>query len=121
MKLLKYLTRNLIAIVTIATLLSIPTGSPAAELKPLVVIGIPLDRVAIRYPVPAYPRAAQVLKIAGDVQLRVQVKQGEIVSVTAKGAPLLADFSSHWVRTAWKFRPSVSGQFSVPISYQLHG
>jgi hypothetical protein len=120
MKILKYLTRNLIAIAAIATLLSNATGSTAAELKPLVVIGIPLDRVAIQYPVPAYPRTAQVLKIAGDVHLRVQVQQGEIVSVTAKGAPLLADFSSHWVHTAWKFRPSVNGQFSIPISYRLH-
>jgi hypothetical protein len=116
-----HLTRNLIAIVTIATLLSIPTGSTAAELKPLVVIGIPLDRVAIQHPVPAYPRTAQVLKIEGDIQLQVQVEQGEIVSVTAKGAPLLADYSSHWVRVAWKFRPSVTGQFSIPISYRLHG
>jgi hypothetical protein len=116
-----YLTRNLIAIAMVATLLSTVTGSTAAELKPLVVIGIPLDRVAIQHPVPAYPRTAQVLKIAGDGQLRVRVEQGEIVSVTVKGAPLLADFSSHWVRTAWKFRRSVSGQFSVPISYQLHG
>jgi hypothetical protein len=120
MKVLKYLTRNLIAIATIATLFSNPMGSTAAELKPLVVIGIPLDRVAIRHPVPAYPRTAQVLKIAGDIQLRIQVQQGEIVSVTAKGAPLLADFSSHWVRTAWKFKPSVNGQFSIPISYRLH-
>jgi hypothetical protein len=111
----------MIAIVTIATLLSTHTGSTAAELKPLVVIGIPLDRVAIQHPVPAYPRTAQVLKIAGDVQLRVRVEQGEIVSVTVKGAPLLADFSSHWVRTAWKFRPSVTGQFSIPISYRLQG
>jgi hypothetical protein len=115
-----HLTRNLIAIATIATLFGIPTGSTAAELKPLVVIGIPLDRVAIQHPVPAYPRTAQVLNIAGDVQLRIQVEQGEIVSVTVKGPPLLADFSSHWVRTAWKFRPSVTGQFSVPISYRLH-
>jgi hypothetical protein len=121
MKALKYLTRNLIAITTIATLLSAPTGVTAAELKPLVVIGIPLDKVAIRHPVPAYPRTAQVLEIAGDIHLRVQVEQGEIVSVTAKGAPLLADFSSHWVRTTWKFKPSITGQFSIPISYQLRG
>ena len=115
-----HLLRNLIAIATIATLLSIATRLTAAELKPLVVVGIPLDQVAIQHPVPAYPRTAQVLKIAGDVQLRVQVEQGKIVSLTVKGAPLLADFSSHWVRTAWKFKPSVTGQFSIPISYRLH-
>jgi len=107
-------------LIAIVTLLWMPTGSTAAELKPLVVIGIALDRVAIQHPVPAYPRTAQVLNIAGDVQLRIQVEQGEIVSVTVKGPPLLGDFSSHWVRTAWKFRPSVTGQFSVPISYRLH-
>jgi hypothetical protein len=114
------LIRNLIAIATVATLLSSAVRSTATELKPLIVIGIPLDQVTVKHPVPAYPRMAQVLAIAGDVELLVKVEQGQIVNVTPKsGSPMVADFSSHWVRRHWQFKPSITGQYSLPISYKL--
>src|SRR5258708_38233310 len=97
MKLL-HLIRNLIAIAAVAALVS-AARSTAAELKPLVVVGISLDRVALQHPVPTYPRTAQILEIAGDVQLLVHVERGEVVGVPVKsGGPMLGDFSSHWVR-----------------------
>jgi Gram-negative bacterial TonB protein C-terminal len=118
MKLL-HLIRNVIAIAAVAALVS-AARSRAAELKPLVVIGISLDRVAVQHPVPTYPRTAQILKIAGDVQLLVQVERGEVVGITVKsGGPMLGDFSSHWVRRHWKFKSSTTGQYTVPISYRL--
>lgn len=118
MKLL-HLIRNVIAIAAVAPLLS-AARSTAAELKPLVVVGISLDRVALQHPIPSYPRTAQILQIAGDVQLLVQVERGEVVGVSVKsGGPMLGDFSSYWVWRHWKFKSSVTGQYAVPISYRL--
>ena len=114
------LIRTILATATVVTLVSTTVRSTAAELRPLVVIGVPLDSVAIQHPVPTYPRRSRVLAIEGDIRLLVQVERGEIVKVTMRsGAPLLADFSSHWVRRLWKFKPSVSGQYFLPISYKL--
>jgi hypothetical protein len=120
MKLL-HLIRNVIAVAAVAALLS-AVRATAAELKPLVVIGISLDRVAFQHPTPTYPRTAQILEIAGDVQLLVQVERSEVVRVSVKsGGPMLGDFSSHWVRRHWKFESSITGQYTVPISYRLQG
>jgi len=99
--------------------LSTTTRSTAAELRPLVVVGIPLEDVAITYPVPTYPRNAQVLRIGGIVRLLVQVERGEIVDIaTHSGPPLLAHFSERWVRNNWQFKPSTNGQYLLPISYE---
>src|SRR5260370_551868 len=93
MKLL-HLIRNVIAIAAVAALLS-AARSTAAELKPLVVIGISLDRVALQHPVPTYPRTAQILEIAGDVQLLVQVERRDVVGVTlTPGDPSLVVLAS---------------------------
>jgi outer membrane biosynthesis protein TonB len=114
------LIRSILAGATAAALMSTTVSSTAAELKPLVVTGVPLDSVAIKHPVPNYPRRAQVLWIDGVVNILVQVERGEIVNITVKsGAPLLADYSVRWVRNSWQFKPSVSGQYLLPISYKL--
>jgi hypothetical protein len=34
-------------------------------------------------------------------------------------SPYLAGVSERWVRRNWQFRPSISGEYIVPISYQL--
>src|SRR5438105_4346884 len=57
------LIRTILVSATMAALISTTTRSTAAELRPLVVVGIPLEDVAITYPVPTYPRNAQVLRI----------------------------------------------------------
>jgi hypothetical protein len=112
--------RSFVAIATIATLLSTAYRSSAAELNHLVVIGIALDRVASRHATPGYPQDARSRRIQGDVQVRIQVENGKMVSVTAESAsPILAAYSSRCVRWNWQFRPSVSGVCFLPISYKL--
>jgi hypothetical protein len=112
--------RSLLAIATIAALWSMPALSQAAELHPMVVVGIPANRVALRHPTPAYARNALNLHISGDVLLRVQVENGVIMETTVvtDSSPLLADSARRWVANQWRFKPSVSGVFTIPISYR---
>src|SRR5437016_1455790 len=97
--------RSLLAIVTIATLWSMPAMLQAAELHPMVVVGIPANNVALRHPTPEYPRNALNLHIGGDVLVRVQVENGVIVETTvvSHSPPLLADSATHWLANEWKF------------------
>ncbi|MGA8654690.1 MAG: hypothetical protein WB586_00950 [Chthoniobacterales bacterium] len=112
--------RSLVAIATIATLLSTAYRSSAVELDRLVVVGIPLDRVTIRHSTPGYPPEAQSLWIQGNVQVRIQVDKGKMVNVTAESASsVLASYTSRWIRWHWQFRPSASGIYFLPVSYKL--
>jgi hypothetical protein len=114
------LVRCFIAMATIATLLSAAYRSPATELNHVVVTGIALDRVASRHAAPGYPQDARSRGIQGDVRVRIQVRNGEILDVTTESAVLvLAAYSSRWVRWHWQFRPWVSGVYFLPISYKL--
>jgi outer membrane biosynthesis protein TonB len=112
--------RSLFAIATIATLWSLPVMLQATELHPMVVVGIPADNVALRHPTPEYPRIALNLHISGDVVVTVRVESGKIMETTANShsSPLLADSATRWVANQWKFKPSVSGVFTIPISYK---
>jgi TonB family protein len=112
--------RILLAIATVATLWSIPVMLQAAELHPMVVVGIPADSVALRHPTPEYPRTALNLHISGDVLLRFQVENGVITETTvvSHSSRLLVGSATRWVANQWKFKPSVSGVFTVPISYK---
>jgi outer membrane biosynthesis protein TonB len=112
--------RSLLAIATIATLWSLPVMLQATELHPMVVVGIPADNVALRHPTPEYPRIALNLHISGDVVVTVRVESGKIMETTANShsSPLLADSATRWVANQWKFKPSVSGVFTIPISYK---
>ena len=114
------INRNFFAIATFATLWSMPVILQAAELHPMVVVGIPANNVALRHPTPEYPRNALNLHISGDVLLRVQVENGVIMEtkVVSNSSLLLADSASRWVANEWKFKPSVSGVFTIPISYK---
>lgn len=115
-----HFNRSLLAIATIATLWSVPVMLQAAELHPMVVVGIPPSNVTLRHPTPEYPRTALNLHISGDVLLRVQVENGKIMETTvvSHSSPLLADSATRWVANQWKFKPSVSGVFTIPISYK---
>src|SRR5260221_5578542 len=75
--------RILVAIVTIATLWSLPVMLEAAELHPIVVVGIPENSVALRHPTPEYPRNALNLHISGDVVVTVQVENGRNMETKA--------------------------------------
>ena len=112
--------RSLLAIATIATLWSLPVMLHATELHPMVVVGLPADSVALRHPTPEYPRIALNLHISGDVVVTVRVESGKIMETTANShsSPLLADSATRWVANQWKFKPSVSGVFTIPISYK---
>jgi len=111
--------RSLLAISTIAMFWSAPVLVRAAELHPLVVTGIALDRVATFHPVPAYPRVALALGIDGKVQIQVKVQNGRIAEANVlSGAPMLASSAKAWIVGNWKFKPEVSGVFTVPITYK---
>lgn len=112
--------RSLVAIATVALLLSTAYRSPAAELNRLVVTGIALDSVASRRSIPDYPQNARTFRIQGEVRVRIQVENGKVVDVTAESrSPILANYSARWVRWHWQFRPTVSGVYYLPITYKL--
>jgi TonB family protein len=113
------LYRNFLAMSTIAMFWSAPNLVQAAELHPLVVTGIALDKVTTFHPAPAYPRAALALGIAGKVQIRVKVLNGRITEANVlSGTSMLALPAKAWIAGNWKFKPEISGIFTVPINYQ---
>jgi len=111
--------RRLLAISTIAMFWSAPTLVRAAELHPLIVTGIALDKVTTLHPAPAYPRVALALGIDGTAQIEVKVHNGRITEANVlSGAPMLASSAKAWIVGNWKFKPEVSGVFTVPINYK---
>ena len=112
--------RSLIVATVIGAVWYFAVLSQAAELHPMVVVGIPANNVALRHPTPEYPRNALNLHISGDVLLRVQVENGVIMETTvvSHSSPLLGDSATRWLANEWKFKPSVSGVFTIPISYK---
>jgi outer membrane biosynthesis protein TonB len=111
--------RSFLAIGTIAVLWSTPVALRAAELHPLVVIGISLDKVATVHPTPKYPPTALALRIDGKVRIKMRVQDGRIVEAHAlSGSPFLGDSATQWILRTWKFRPEISGVFTVPIDYR---
>jgi outer membrane biosynthesis protein TonB len=113
------LYRGLVAVAMTATLWSVPVQSQANELRPLVVVGIPADSIATKHPTPEYPRVALNLHISGDVLVTVRVENGKVVeTTTASYSSILADSAQRWMNNQWQFKPSVSGVFTIPISYR---
>jgi outer membrane biosynthesis protein TonB len=113
------ITRSLLAIATIVTIWSVPVMSQATELQPLVVTGIALDKVTVSHPTPEYPRVALQLGIDGNVRVTVKVQNGEIVEASALStAPMLGYEARQWIVRCWKFKPEVTGIFTIPITYQ---
>ena len=91
----------------------------AEELHGIVVVGIPAETIASEHPTPEYPQTALNLHISGDVVVTVRVENGEVMGKTAaSGSPILAYSVSRWVTHQWKFKPTVSGVFRIPISYR---
>ena len=111
--------RSFLAIGTIAVLWSAPAPMQATELHPLVVIGIPLEKVAIVHPIPEYPRTALAFGIDGKVRIQMKVRDGRIVEADAlAGLPMLGLSAKEWILRNWRFRPEISGVFTIPISYK---
>src|ERR1700757_3837915 len=112
--------RSLLAISTIAMFWSAPALVQVTELHPLVVTGIALDKVATFHPAPAYPRVAMALGVDGKVQIEVKVHNGRITEANVlSGASMLASSAKTWIVGNWRFRPQVSGVFTIPINYKL--
>jgi hypothetical protein len=94
-------------------------GVTAMDVHPIVVVGIPANSVALKHPTPTYPRVASSLHISGDVVISVQIENGNIVRTTVdSGSSVLAEASRYWILDQWKFKPSVNGIFTIPISYK---
>ena len=92
---------------------------PAAELQPLVVSGIALDKVTVAHPTPEYPRVALQLGIHGNVRVTVKMQNGNIVEASASSdEPMLRYEARQWVVRCWKFKPNVIGLFTIPITYK---
>jgi hypothetical protein len=68
---------------------------------------------------PGQPQDAPLRWIQGDVWVRIQVENGKKVNVKESSVPVLADYTSRWVRSQWQFKPSVSGVYFLPISKKL--
>ena len=114
-----HITRSLLVIATMVPLWSVPVISHATELHPLVVTGIALDKVTFAHPTPEYPRAALQLGIDGSVRITAKVQNGNIIEARVlSGAPMLADAARQWIVRSWKFRPEVTGLFTIPIAYK---
>jgi outer membrane biosynthesis protein TonB len=113
--------RSLLVIATTAALWSAPALLRAAELQPLIVTGVALDKVATVHPAPVYPRAALALGIDGIVEIEVTVQNGRIIEANVlSGSPLLASSAKEWIVWNWKFRPEINGVITIPINYQRH-
>jgi TonB family protein len=113
--------RSFLAIAITAALLSAPALLYATELRPLIVTGIALDKVATVHPAPVYPRAALALGIEGVVQVEVTVENGRIIDANVlSGSPFLAHSAKEWIVWNWTFKPEISGVITIPISYKRH-
>ena len=111
--------RSLLAVSTIAMFWSAPALMRAAELQPLVVTGIALDKGTTFHPAPAYPRVALSLGIDGKVRIEVKVHNGRLTEANVlSGAPILTSSAKAWIAGNWKFKPEVSGVFTIPINYK---
>ena len=114
-----HITRSLLVIATMVPLWSVPVISHATELHPLVVTGIALDKVTFAHPTPEYPRAALQLGIDGKAVVTVKVQKGEILEASASSdEPMLRYEARQWILRCWKFKPEVTGVFTIPITYK---
>jgi hypothetical protein len=53
------------------------------------------------------------------VRVDLKVQNGEIVEANASGnAPMLAYEARQWIVRRWKFKPEVTGMFTIPIDYK---
>jgi hypothetical protein len=49
----------------------------------------------------------------------MKVRGGRIIeAATLSGSPMLGYSAKEWIQRSWKFRPEISGVFTIPISYK---
>jgi TonB family protein len=82
--------------------------------------GGPRSGLVIRSPRPPYPPQALEMHITGDVRLRITVQSGNVVDAEpSSGPPMLASAAARFVRANWKFSPTTTGTYTLPISFVL--
>lgn len=60
------------------------------------------------------------MRIQGNVKVRIWVQNGRMVKVKAVSQnPMLAGESSRWIHKNWRFKPTTTGVYILPIIYQL--
>jgi outer membrane biosynthesis protein TonB len=91
-----------------------PTGAPDGTGN-----GGPRSGLLVRSPRPPYPPQALQMHITGDVRVRLTVEGGNVVEAEASGPPMLASAAARWVRANWKFSPTTSGTYTLPVSFVL--
>jgi TonB family protein len=94
------------------------TGSIRDAFSEGIVTGIALDKVTTVHPTPQYPRVALALGIDGKVQIEVKVHNGRIAEADVLSGAPMASSAKTWIVGNWKFKPEVSGLFTVPINYK---
>ena len=82
--------------------------------------GGPRSELLVRSPKPPYPPQAMQMHITGDVRVRITVQAGNIIDAEASGPPMLASAASRWVKANWKFSPTASGTYTLPVSFVIH-
>src|SRR5271157_387004 len=82
--------------------------------------GGPRSGLLVRSPRPPYPPQALQMHITGDVRLRITVQNGDVVDAEASsGPPMLASAAARFVRANWKFSPTTTGTYTLPVLFVL--
>jgi hypothetical protein len=56
----------------------------------------------------------------GDVRVTITVQNGNIVNAEASSGPaILASAAARFVRSNWKFSPTTTGTYTLPVSFVL--
>jgi len=70
--------------------------------------------------VPTYPTIARTARISGKVEVRVTVKDGNVISTEVKsGPPILARTTVANIQS-WRFYPLVNATFTTTFIYELN-
>jgi outer membrane biosynthesis protein TonB len=81
--------------------------------------GGPRSGLLVRSPRPPYPPQALQMHLTGDVRVKMTVQAGNIVDAEGSGPPMLASAAARWVRGNWKFSPTTTGTYTLPVSFVL--
>lgn len=77
--------------------------------------------LVMRADAPLYPPLARMAKITGRIEVKLSVKNGEVVVAEAKvGHPLLVRAAVENVKS-WHFAPETEGTFTATFVYELRG
>jgi protein TonB len=73
-------------------------------------------------PKPLYPMQAKLRRQQGTVLLSIVLAAGRVASVSvaqSSGYGILDSSARKWAAEKWTFPPQYSGNFEVPVAFQL--